>query len=133
MKQTHEIEVRHPYVGEVPVELVAGFETLKIDTEWQWVVVCDGKVVAQMLCAPMHGIMAILRLTAFKDAPHNWTLRLFRQALTEARGEGMIGYATFLSDANPQEVKLMKIIQRSGGMLLPQSGAWGFGSSEVHY
>jgi hypothetical protein len=133
MKTRAAIEVRHPYVGEVPAELVVGFEALKIDAEWQWVAVADGRVVAQMLTAPMHGILCILRLTAFADAPRGWAVRLFRAALAEARAAGMIGYVSFLSDQNPQERKLMRIVQYSGGMLLPATGAWGFGSTEVKY
>jgi hypothetical protein len=130
--KTKQISVRHPYVGEVPEELIVGFEALKIDQEWQWVAVYDGKVVAQMLCAPMHGLLGIMRLTAFSDAPKGWALRLFREALGEAKEAGMLGYMTFLSDRNPQEQKLMRIIQKQG-MLIPASGAWGFGSTEVKY
>lgn len=134
MKIAGEITVRHPYVAEVPEELMAGFEALKIDAEWQWVMTVDGKVVAQMLCAPMHGLLAIMRLTAFPDAPAAWLVRFMREVLAEVRREqGMIGYITFLSDMNSQERKLMKIVQHSGGMLLPSSGAWAFGSTEVRY
>lgn len=127
------IEVRHPYVNEVPQELIVGFEAFKIDAEWQWVLVVDGKIKAQMLCAPMHGLLAIMRITAFDDAPRGWTLNFFRAALADARRKGMIGYVTVLTDQNPKERKLMRVIQRSGGMLMPITGAWGFGSTEVKY
>lgn len=127
------IEIRHPYVNEVPAELIAGFEALPIDPEWQWVLIADGKVKAQMLCAPMHGLLGILRLTAFDSAPRGWALKFFREVLADARRQGMIGYVTVLSDVNPKERKLMSLIQRSGGMIIPVSGAWGFGSTEVKY
>lgn len=133
MSQTLQLEVRHPYVGEVPTELMAGFEALKIDPEWQWVLVVDGKVEAQMLCAPMHGLLVILRVVAFKEAPRSWLVKFLRRVMEEAKGLGLLGYVTFLSDLNPQERKLMKIIQHSGGLLIPASGAWGVGSTEVRY
>jgi hypothetical protein len=131
--RTHIVQVRHPYVNEVPSELIAGFEALPIDPEWQWVLVADGRVVAQMLCARMHGLLAILRLTAFPDAPRGWAVKIFRGVMADVRTQGIIGYMTFLSDSNPQERKLMRIVQKSGGMLLPASGAWAFGSTEVRY
>jgi len=130
---THAVEVRHPYVGEVPAELMAGFEALPIDPEWQWVLVAGGRIVAQMLGARMHGLLLVMRLTAFPDAPRGWAVKMFRAALAEARSQGIIGYVTFLSDANPQERKLMKIVQHSGGMIIPASGAWACGSTEVRY
>jgi hypothetical protein len=133
MTHTGQIEVRHPVAGEVPAELIAGFEALPIDLEWQWVLIVDGGVEAQMLCAPMHGLLAILRLTAFPSTPAAWLVRFLRSVLADSHARGMIGYVTFLSDANPMELKLMRIVQRSGGMLLPSSGAWAFGSTEVRY
>ncbi len=133
MIKSANITVRHPYVNEVPAELMAGFEAYCIDPEWQWVLVVDGKVVAQMLTAPMHGLLALLRLTAFNEAPVGWLVRFFREVLADARRQGLIGYVTFLNDSNPQERKLMRIVQHSGGMLLPATGAWGFGSTEVKY
>lgn len=128
-----QLEVRHPYVGEVPAELVLGFEALPIEAEFQWVLVVDGKIKAQMLCGAMHGLLFIVRLTALPDAPKSWAVTLFRKVLADAKAQGIIGYVSFLSDSNPQEVKLMRIVQKSGGMLLPVSGAWGFGSVEVKY
>jgi hypothetical protein len=123
-----ELQVRHPYVGEVPAELLVGFEARMIDPEWQWVLVHEGKVVVQMLCAPAHGMLMILRLTALPEAPHGWGVRFFRYVLKEAQERGLIGYETFLSDENEAEQRLMTIIQRAGGWLIPSSGVWACGS-----
>ena len=133
MNDTRELVVRHPYVGEVPAELMAGFEALPIDSEWQWVLLVDGRIVAQLLAARMHGLLLIMRLTSLPDAPKGWAVRMFRSVMAEARSQGIIGYVTFLSDSQPQERKLMRIVQHSGGMLIPATGAWGFGSTEVRY
>lgn len=127
------ITVRHPYVGEVPAELMTGFEVLPVDREWQWVLVHEGKVKAQMLTINAHGLLFIMRLVALPDAPHGWAIKLFRQVMREAKDLGLIGFMTFLADQNSQEVKLMKIVQRLGGILIPQSGVWAAGSTEVSY
>jgi len=128
-----ELDVRHPYVNEVPPELMTGFESLPIDPEWQWVLTVDGRIRAQMLCASAHGMLLILRVKAMPDAPAAWLVCFMRRVLADARALGMIGYVSFLSDRNPQEVKLMRIVQRAGGLLLPQSGAMVAGSLEVGY
>lgn len=133
MKREGSIEVRHPYVNEVPEELMHGFEIFRIDPEWQWVLVVDDKVVAQMLCVDLHGMLGIVRLTAVSGAPSFWLVRFLRGVLTEAKSLGLSGYLSFLSDQNPQERKLMRIVQRSGGILLPSSGVWACGGLEVGY
>jgi hypothetical protein len=110
-----------------------GFEAFRIDPEWQWVVVQDGRVVAHLLAANAHGLLFILRLTAFPEAPRGWLVRMLRQVLRDAKTQGCLGYVTFLSDQSPREVKLMRVVEKAGGMLMPQSGAWAFGSIETRY
>ena len=133
MNPTSQIEVRHPYVGEVPAELLTGFEAFRIDAEWQWVLVCDGKIKAQLLAANTHGVLMILRLTALADAPHGWALAMFRRVLFDCRGLGMIGYTTFLSDATKAERSLMKIASRQGAYFVPVTGAWVAGRLDNGY
>ena len=133
MNDTRELAVRHPYVGEVPAELIAGFETFKIDPEWQWVLVSDGKIKAQMLCVNAHGVLMILRLTALPDAPRGWALALFRKVLKECQEQEMLGYMTFLEDGKKAERRLMTIISRAGGYLKPWSGVWAVGRFETGY
>jgi hypothetical protein len=133
MSHVTEQTIRHPYVNEVPADLMRGFEAYRIDSEWQWVLIVDGSVKAQMLCANAHGILLILRLIAFPDAPHGWLAAMLRHVMAEARQAGCIGFITFLSDRNPAEVKLMRIVQRMGGFVLPQSGAMVAGSTETKY
>jgi hypothetical protein len=128
-----QLTIRHPYVGEVPAELLAGFEGFKIDPEWQWVVVVDGRVKAQMLCANAHGVLMILRLTALPDAPRGWALGFFRYILKECRELGLIGIMTSLSDDTKAQRRLMTIIQRNGGYLEPYSGVWAAMRPETRY
>lgn len=127
------IEVRHPYVNEVPQELLVGFEAFKVDADWQWVLVYEGKVVAQMLATNAHGVLMILRLTALPNAPLGWAVRMFRHVLKECHDLGMIGYLTFLSDKQKPEQSLMRIVSRHGGYLVPVSGAWAAGRLENNY
>lgn len=128
-----EMIVRHPAYDEVPQELMKGFEAMQIEREWQWVLECEGKIVAQMLCAPAHGLLMVVRLTALPSAPKGWGVGFFRRVLKDAQERGLLGYATFLSDDRKEERRLMSIIQRAGGWLLPASGAWAFGSVEQGY
>ena len=127
------IEVRHPYVGEVPPELIVGFESFKIDTEWQWVVVQEGKVVAQLLCAPAHGLLLMLRLTSLPTAPSNWPLLLFRKVFDECSKMGMLGFMAPLADDTKAQRRMMKMVSRMGGYLVPWSGVWAAGRLETKY
>lgn len=133
MKQTREIDVRHPYVGEVPAELIVGFEAFKIDPEWEWVLVVEGKIVAQMLCANTHGVLTILRLSSLPGAPNGWALTLCRRVFKECAELGLIGFMTFLADNRKAERRLMSIISRTGGYLMPSTGVWAVGRLETRY
>src|ERR1700691_2852345 len=133
MKQTRQIEVRHPYVGEVPQELLVGFEAFKIDPEWQCVLVADGKVVAQALGANTHGVLTIMRISCLPEAPTAWALVLMRQVLKDCRELGLIGFMTFLADNRKAERRLMTIISRTGGYLVPSAGVWAAGRLETRY
>lgn len=131
--KTTSIDVRHPYVGEVPEELIVGFETRRIDPEWQWVLVEDDKVKAQLLCCNAHGVLMMLRITALPDAPEGWALKLFRKVLSDCADQGMLGYMTFLSDATKPERRLLTIAARQGAYVVPVSGSWIAGRMENGY
>lgn len=131
--RTHTIDVRHPYVNEVPPELLVGFEAFKIDPEWQWVLVVDGKIMAQLLGANTHGVLTIMRLSGLPDAPQGWALMLCRRALKDSAAQGLIGFMTFLSDNRKAERRLMRIVHRMGGYLIPVSGVWAAGRLETRY
>jgi hypothetical protein len=133
MSHVTEQTIRHPYVNEVPADLMRGFEAYRIDPEWQWVLIVDGYVKAQMLCANVHSVLYILRLIAFPDAPHGWLAAMLRHVMAEARQAGCIGFISFLSDKNPAEVKLMRIVQRAGGFVLATTGAMVAGSTDIKY
>lgn len=125
--------VRHPYVGEVPPALMAGFEAWKIDTDWQWVLVYDGKVVAQLLTSNMHGMLYMIRISSLPEAPKGWALRLFRAVIREVRDRGLIGYMVLLCDDTKAQLRLMRIVQRHGGYLEPICGVLAAGRLELNY
>lgn len=133
MNQTKEISVRHPYINEVPAELVQGFEVYRIDDEWQWVLVVDGKIMAQLLCVNAHGILLMLRITALKEAPEGWALILLRHVLKECKELNLLGYMTFLADDTKAQRRLMRIVQRAGGYLQPVTGVWAAGRFDIRY
>lgn len=129
-----QLEIRPRNEGEeVPAELMVGLEPFQIVELWQWVVLDDNKIVAQVLTAPAHGVLILLRMMSLPEAPKGWLVLALRRILTNAKALGLIGYMVLLQDSKPQEVKMMRIVQKSGGMLLPFSGVIAVGSSEVKY
>lgn len=110
-----------------------GFQVWDIDPKWQWVAVHNGRVVAQLLTAPMHGVLYLMRLTALPEAPKMWAVKLFRQMLREGRELGMIGYMVMLEDSTPAQLQLMRIVQRHAGYLEPFTGVIAAGRLESTY
>jgi hypothetical protein len=128
------LEIRNRYPGEViPTELMENLGVMQIDPEWQWLAEYEGKIVGQILGVNAHGILMLLRITSTKDAPKSWAVLGLRKVLRDARERGLIGYLCFLDDREKQEVKLMGLVQRSGGVLLPAYGCWAAGSTENEY
>lgn len=129
-----QIEVRNRYPGEeIPAELMVGIEPFHIVEDWQWVVEYEGKIVAQILTAPAHGLLIFLRMMSTRDAPPSWLVLALRTIMADARARGLFGFLTLLQDSKLKEVKLMRMTQRNGGMLLPFSGVLAFGSTETKY
>ena len=128
------LSIRHPYdLGEIPAELIVGFEVMPLDPQWVWVIEHENRIVALVITHNMNGILLLLRMNATSSAPREWAVVALRQVLTEAKERGLMGFLTLLQDSKPQEVKLMRIAQRNGAVLLPFSGALAFGSLEVKY
>ena len=129
-----QIEVRLRYPGEeIPAELMTGLEAFAIVEDWQWLVIHENKIVAQVLTAPAHGLLIFLRMMSLAEAPPLWMLLALRRILADARERGLFGYVALLEDFRPSEAKLMRLAQRSTGMLRAFSGAIAFGSTEVKY
>lgn len=129
-----QIEVRPRYPGEdIPAELMVGIEPFHIVESWQWVVEYEDKIVAQILTAPAHGLLILLRMMSVPDAPASWLVLALRRILADAKERGLFGYVVLLQDSRPREAKLMRIVQKNGGMLIPFSGALAFGSTETKY
>lgn len=127
---TGTITIRHPYKGEILPEMNSGFEMLSPDPDWQWLAEHEGKVVGQLIGVNAHGLFLMLRMVVLDSAPNITTRMLLHAALEESHDKGCLGYTTFLTDGAPQEVKLMRIVLRSGGYLMPNSGAWAVGRME---
>lgn len=129
-----QVEVRRRYPGEeMPAELMSGLEVFYIVEEWQWVVEYEGKIVAQILTAPLHGLLLLLRMISLPEAPPLWLVLALRRILADAKARGLFGYLILLEDVRPNEVKMMRLAQRGGGMLRPFSGVLAFGSTEFKY
>jgi hypothetical protein len=129
-----QLEIRPRLPGEpIPEELMAGLEYFQIVESWQWLVLHQDKIVAQILTAPMHGVLLLLRMMSLPEAPHGWLVLALRRIMADAKAKGLFGAVVLLDDRRPQEVKMMRIAQRSGGMLLPYCGALAVGSTDWKY
>lgn len=133
-----QLEIRNRgFVGRelepLPSSLMDGMEPYTIDPEWQWIVEYDGEIVAQILACYAHGVPLILRITATKNAPKSWAVVALRQMLRDCRERGCVGFMTMLEDSKPQEVKLMRIVQKLGGYVRPFYGAIVAGSTDMRY
>lgn len=129
-----QIEVRLRYPDEeIPAELMTGLEAFHIVSDWHWVILHEDKIVAQVLTAPAHGLLLLLRMMSVPDAPASWLVLALRRILADARARGLFGYLILLQDSKPKEAKMMRLTQLGGGMLLPFSGALAFGSTEFKY
>lgn len=119
------ITIRHPGALEyLPTELVGDLNSFTIDRNWQWIAIHSGKIVGQILACPMHGILQFIRISTTSDAPKTWVLVALRQVLAEASSRGLVGYTCFLDDRHPMEVKIMRLVERHGGKMIPSSGVW---------
>lgn len=128
------ITIRHPRAGEsVPESLLAGCEIFAKQPEHVWLAEQSGSIIGLLLTAELAGLLLLLRINSVPDSPSNWTVILLRQVLREASARGYMGFLTLLQDTKPQEVKLMRIVQRNGGVLMPFSGAIAFGKVETGY
>lgn len=105
-----------------------GFEDLTLNPRWVWIVEHKGRPVVILITINAHGLLILLRIGAIPEAPLHWPLVLFPQVFAEAKARGCKGYYTFLDDRQPTEVKLMRIVLRTEGALLPAYGAWAVGS-----
>lgn len=129
-----QVEVRLRYRNEeIPAELMVGIEPFHIVEDWQWVILHEDRIVAQILTAPAHGLLLFLRMMSLPEVPPLWLVLALRRIMADAKARGLFGYLTLLQDSKPKEVKMMRLVQRAGGMLLPFSGVLAFGSTEIKY
>lgn len=105
-----------------------GLDNLPLDCEWTWVAIRDAQIIGILCAAPVLGLLWLLRISVTPDSPPAAPMLLLRRAFRDARRRGLLGYVTFLSDSAAAESKLMRIVQRAQGNLLPASGAWAFGT-----
>jgi len=102
-------------------------ESLPPDPAWTWVAIHNAEIVGVLIAGEMQRMLLLIRIAAIPTAPPLTAMLLLRRALSDARRRGLLGYLTFLSDSAAAESKLMRIVSRSRGDLLPTSGAWAYG------
>jgi len=102
-------------------------EQLPLDPSHTWVAIRDAQIIGVLIAGELQSMLLLIRISVVPSAPPLTSMLLLRRAFSDARRRGLLGYLTFLSDSAAAETKLMRIVQRSRGDLLPVSGAWEFG------
>lgn len=97
------------------------------DPLYTWVAIRDAEIVGVLISGEMQSMLLLIRIAAVPTAPPLTSMLLLRRAFSDARRRGLLGYLTFLSDSAAAESKLMRIVQRASGSLMPVSGAWAYG------
>lgn len=104
------------------VELKTGMEAYpNIDQDWVWLFKRQGRVVASLFAAPVHGVVFLLRLNT-KGARPSDLRSLLRQALKSMQDRGYSMFFTMLDATRVEELKLARICERYGCQLVPYSG-----------
>lgn len=102
-------------------------EELPPDPLHTWVAIRDAEIVGVLISGEMQSMLLLIRIAAVPTAPPLTSMLLLRRAFSDARRRGLLGYLTFLSDSAAAESKLMRIVQRASGSLMPVSGVWAYG------
>ena len=93
--------------------------------DWCWVVEHrDHGPISLIITAPAHGILFFWRLlttSAARSSTHH-LLASLPKILENAKVRGCVGYACFLHDHKPAEVKFARILARHGAILTPFIG-----------
>lgn len=102
-------------------------ESLPPDPLHTWVAIHNAEIVGVLISGELQSMLLLIRISVIPAAPPLTSMLLLRRAFSDARRRGLLGYLTFLSDSSADEAKLMRIVQRSHGDLMPVSGAWAYG------
>jgi hypothetical protein len=125
------ITARHLRRGErLPDKLnnLAGLNTefIVIDPEWCWVAEFQGRIVAVLLGAPVHGMLFLMRIVAMPNCPSSTLVVLLRQVFRDAVEQGCVTFCTFLDAAREEENRLLKLALRCGAKTEATGGIWAF-------
>lgn len=108
------VRVRQMRPGEsLPPSFELGFDQLgKLDPEWVWIADRLGTPVGCLVASPCHGVAIVWRLVS-QDGRCLW--RLLHSFNRSLHGRGYVGYMTMLDPEIPMQVRLQRLITRSGG------------------
>jgi hypothetical protein len=104
--------------------------------DWVWVVELDAPIApvpfAIIITSFAHGWVVLWRVIALSPLPSavplTWFLKALPQVFAEVRLRGCVGFVTLLSDDQPAEVKMARIITRlARGGIMPFQGSIGAG------
>ena len=97
-----------------------------LDPDWVWLACTDDdQPFAIVVASFCHGWIVLWRVIALESAQPNWFLAALPEVFDNAKKRGCLGILTMLEDRNEAEVKMARLIQKSGGTLIPFTGTIG--------
>lgn len=100
---------------QLPEGLRTGYEGVKCDPDWIFLVERDGKPVSVLVAAPVHIVVLLVRLVSSPQAGVNDVRSLLLYFVQCVKERGYSGYITYLGLHLQQERTLAEIIKATGG------------------
>lgn len=104
-----------------------------MDKEWIWVgySYSTDEPIAILVAAPMQGVAMLLRLFVKDSASSHVLVGLFRKSLADICNRGYTRYAVFLGDDNKAKAKLLRLVNKAGGEVIPGTFIMAHGPSDI--
>jgi hypothetical protein len=109
-------KVRLLHSGEtIPADLDYGWELIKLDRDWVWVIDSGGQIKGLLVAANFHGAAFILRLKVLPEVGNMGVLRLLRRFRGDCIGRGVSIFLTIADLSTAAGRQLKAIVERCGG------------------
>jgi hypothetical protein len=99
----------------VPADLDQGWEFVKLDREWCWVLESGGQAKGFLVAANFHGAAFILRLKVLPEIGNMGVVRLLRRFKSDCQKRGVSTFLTLADLSTGTGRQLKRIILRLGG------------------
>ena len=99
----------------IPAILDEGWELVKLDREWCWVIESGGQIKGLLVAANFHGAAFILRLKVSPEIGNMGVVRLLRRFKSDCLKRSITTFLTLADLTVPTGRQLKRIVLRLGG------------------